>query len=74
MKSKKVLEINLIGNDYETIIPKGTDARDVEIGLAQALLSIVELEKSRGNKDFKVHTLLEGLRVWCKQLDEHLSE
>lgn len=74
MRRKKVLWVNLIGNDFETVIPKGTDGRDVEIAIAQLLLSIVDLEKSRGNKDFKLSTLIRGIELLCRQLDEHQNK
>lgn len=66
---KRVLEINKNGADYELVIPKGTQGRDVEIGLAKVLIALHKRELE-SNKDFKMDTIFRSIEHWVRLLCE----
>lgn len=67
MKEKTIISITKEGSDYGIKIAKGTLGRDVEIGLANAIKSIADYQRTF-NPDFKTETLLEAIKGWIKCL------
>lgn len=65
-KRKNLIKINKIGDDYETVVMKGTTGRDIEIALARFIVDISERQRSLGNSDFKEETLLNAVRGWVR--------
>ena len=67
MEKKTILKITKEGTDYSLAIPAGTMGKDVEIGLAYAINSVAEHQKSI-DPSFKTETLLERIKGWIKCL------
>lgn len=66
MRQVNVLRITRKGTDYGLVIPKGTEGRDIEIGLAQAFIAIAK------HSDMTPQTLLAEIGIWVKQLEDNL--
>lgn len=66
MKQVNVLRITRKGTDYGLVIPKGTEGRDIEIGLAQALIAIAK------HSEMPTQTLISEIGIWVRQLEENL--
>ena len=45
---------------------KGTEGRDIEIGLARFIVDISERQRQLGNPEFKEETLLNAIRGWVR--------
>jgi len=65
-KKQNIIKINKIGDDYETVVMKGTEGRDIEIGLARFIVDISERQRQLGNPEFKEETLLNAIRGWVR--------
>lgn len=69
-KKQNIIKINKIGEDYETVVMKGTTGRDIEISLAQFIIDISERQRKLGEPNFKEETLLNAIRGWVKCLKQ----
>lgn len=67
MRKKTLITIYKNGTDYEIKIPAGTTGRDIEIGLANAIKSISDYQRTL-DPGFKTETLVEAIRSWIKCL------
>lgn len=65
MKKVKVLTVTRTGTDYGMEIPAGTEGRDVEIGLATAVIKIAE------HSNIKPMTLLRALESWVTCINDN---
>ena len=69
-KKQNIIKINKIGEDYETVVMKGTTGRDIEISLAQFIIDISERQRKLGEPNFTEETLLNAIRGWVKCLKQ----
>ena len=65
-KRQNIIKINKIGDDFESVVTKGTTGNDIEIGLARFIVDISERQRQLGNPDFKEETLLNAIRGWVR--------
>lgn len=65
-KRQNLIKINKIGDDYETVVTKGTTGNDIEIGLARFIIDIAERERKLGNTEYKEESILNAIRGWVK--------
>lgn len=68
MNNKIILKVAKNGTDFSMTIPAGTMGKDVEIGLAYAIKSVADHQKSI-DPTFKTETLLEKVKGWIKCME-----
>lgn len=66
MKTVELMRITKKGNDYGVVIPAGTVGRDVEIGLANAIINLAE------HGGMTPVRLMRGIESWVTSIKENL--
>lgn len=64
MRTVNVVRVTRKGNDYGVVVPKGTLGRDIEIGLANAIIMLARHSKITPTR------LLRGIESWVTTIEK----